>query len=68
MVVMDLLEAEADMSDDLKVYEKQGFGHRMGFGDKPALLIIDFIERNHKSPWGSHDPTRIRVNAIFIKK
>ena len=43
MVVMDRLEAEADMSDDLKVYEKQGFGQRMGFGDKPALLIIDFI-------------------------
>ena len=31
------------MSDDLAVYEKQGFGHRVGFGDKPALIIIDFI-------------------------
>ncbi len=31
------------MPDDLDIYEKQGFGHRMGFGDKPALLIIDFI-------------------------
>lgn len=31
------------MADDLDVYEKQGFGNRMGFGKKPALLIIDFI-------------------------
>ena len=31
------------MSDDIDIYEKQGFGRRMGFGDKPALLIIDFI-------------------------
>lgn len=28
---------------DLDIYEKQGFGTRMGFGKKPALLIIDFI-------------------------
>ena len=25
------------------IYEKQGFGARMGFGKKPALIIIDFI-------------------------
>ena len=25
------------------IYEKQGFGARMGFGKKPALVIIDFI-------------------------
>ena len=31
------------MSDDLEIYEKQGFGNRVGFGKKPALLIIDFI-------------------------
>ena len=31
------------MSDDLAVYEKQGFGHRIGFGAKPALIIVDFI-------------------------
>lgn len=31
------------MSDDLDIYEKQGFGNRMGFGKRPALLIIDFI-------------------------
>jgi maleamate amidohydrolase len=30
-------------SDDVAIYEKQGFGTRMGFGKKPALLVIDFI-------------------------
>lgn len=30
-------------AEDIAVYEKQGFGNRLGFGKKPALLIIDFI-------------------------
>ena len=30
------------MADDLEVYDKQGFGNRVGFGRTPALLIIDF--------------------------
>lgn len=28
---------------DKEVYERQGLGARMGFGKRPALLIIDFI-------------------------
>jgi maleamate amidohydrolase len=31
------------MADDLAVYEQQGLGARMGFGRRPGLLIIDFI-------------------------
>ncbi|MBT5455138.1 MAG: isochorismatase family protein [Rhodospirillaceae bacterium] len=31
------------MADDVEIYKKQGLGARMGFGKKPALLIIDFI-------------------------
>jgi len=31
------------MSKDTEVYKKQGLGARMGFGQNPALLIIDFI-------------------------
>ena len=31
------------MIEKNEVYEKQGFGARMGFGKKPALIIIDFI-------------------------
>ena len=29
--------------DDVAIYRRQGLGARMGFGTKPALLIIDFI-------------------------
>ena len=28
--------------NDTSIYQRQGFGNRMGFGRKPALLIIDF--------------------------
>ncbi len=28
---------------DLDVYKKQGFGNRSGFGTKPALVIVDFV-------------------------
>lgn len=31
------------MSGDAEIYKKQGLGARMGFGQHPALLIIDFI-------------------------
>ena len=31
------------MSDDTHIYERQGFGARLGFGRAPALLVIDFI-------------------------
>ena len=27
---------------DLDIYEKQSFGHRIGFGRKTALLVVDF--------------------------
>ncbi len=28
---------------DLDVYAKQGFGQHSGFGQKPALLVVDFV-------------------------
>ncbi|MHA1107654.1 MAG: isochorismatase family protein [Alphaproteobacteria bacterium] len=31
------------MTDDAEIYRRQGIGARMGFGERPALLIIDFI-------------------------
>ncbi len=30
------------MTDRPEIYERQGFGHRVGFGRSPALLVIDF--------------------------
>lgn len=32
-----------DADETLKVYQRQGLGARMGFGKKPALVIVDFI-------------------------
>ncbi len=29
---------------EIEVYQRQGFGHSSGFGNNPALLIIDFVE------------------------
>ena len=28
---------------DLDVYKQQGFGNRSGFGTRPALVIVDFV-------------------------
>jgi len=29
---------------DLSIYARQNFGNRVGFGERPALLIVDFVE------------------------
>lgn len=42
---------------DTAIYEKQGFGNRMGFGQKPALLVIDFIN-------GFNDPDQFGGGSI----
>jgi len=34
---------------DVDIYRKQQFGQKTGFGNKPALLVIDFVN-------GFHDP------------
>lgn len=31
------------MSSDSEIYKKQNFGNSIGFGNKPALLIVDFV-------------------------
>lgn len=30
--------------EERAVYERQGFGHKSGFGDRPALVIVDFVD------------------------
>ena len=34
---------QTNKANDLEVYERQGLGARIGFGKKPALVIVDFI-------------------------
>ena len=44
------------MPDDLEIYARQGLGTRMGFGEQPALLIIDFSNgfNDHESLGGGN--------------
>jgi maleamate amidohydrolase len=39
------------MSSDLDIYKTQNFGNKIGFGEKSALLIVDFVN-------GFTDPTK----------
>ena len=36
--------AHKSAHDEGGLYERQGFGQRLGFGDKAALLIVDFVK------------------------
>ena len=31
------------MNDELEIFEKQGFGHSLGLGERPSLCIVDFV-------------------------
>ncbi len=31
------------MASDIDIYKHQNFGNRIGFGERPALLIVDFV-------------------------
>ena len=31
------------MASDIDIYKTQNFGNRLGFGEKAALLIVDFV-------------------------
>ena len=38
---------------DLDIYKAQNFGNRLGFGRRPALLVVDFVN-------GFDDPAMAR--------
>lgn len=41
---MDAIRKRPNTSEDARtIYQRQGIGHSSGFGDKPALLIVDFV-------------------------
>jgi nicotinamidase-related amidase len=42
-------------ADDAQMYAERGFGKRLGFGDRPALIVIDLIRAftNPSGPLGS---------------
>lgn len=35
-------EMQPEIEDAVSIYEQSGIGHRVGFGARPALLIVDF--------------------------
>lgn len=56
------------MSDTLAFYKSRGFGNRVGFGTKPALLIIDFIKAftDLSSPLASNlDPEIVATRQLL---
>ena len=42
--------------DELKAYEKAGFGRRIGFGKRPAILNVDmtymFVDAKYSQTYG----------------
>jgi maleamate amidohydrolase len=53
---------------DLEVYKKQGFGASSGFGQRPALLIVDFVNgfADPKYFGGGNIPAAIDNTKILL--
>ncbi|MEM7177582.1 MAG: isochorismatase family protein [Pseudomonadota bacterium] len=32
-----------ESNSELEVYERQGYGHKSGFGERPAVIVVDFV-------------------------
>ncbi len=32
-----------ESNSELEVYERQGYGRKSGFGDRPAVIVVDFV-------------------------
>lgn len=37
--------------DDAEIYRKQGIGNRLGFGKRPALINVDFVNSFNDAEW-----------------
>jgi len=54
---------------DQEMYQQRGFANRVGFGEKPALLIIDFINAftDVSCPLGSNLNNEVESTAQLLK-
>ncbi|MBK7709453.1 MAG: isochorismatase family protein [Acidobacteria bacterium] len=54
---------------DKEMYAQRGFSSRVGFGSKPALLIIDFIKgfTDTECPLGSDLDTEVEATARLLE-
>jgi nicotinamidase-related amidase len=57
------------MSDTLEFYKRRGFAQRVGFGQRPALLIIDFIKAftDLSSPLASNLDSEIAATRQLLE-
>lgn len=59
------------MSEDLvEFYKKRGFSSRVGFGERPALLIVDFINAftDGDSPLGANFDAQIAASRSLLER
>ena len=56
------------MNTDLEIYRKQGLGKSLGFGKKPALIIIDFVNGFNDSSifGGGNIPSAIKKTKDLL--
>jgi maleamate amidohydrolase len=54
--------------NDSDVYRKQGFGNQSGFGEQPALLVVDFVNgfNDPELFGGGNIPQAIEHTAILL--
>tara|TARA_Y100001934_G_C12378459_1_gene790733 strand:+ start:1223 stop:1837 length:615 start_codon:yes stop_codon:yes gene_type:complete len=57
------------MTSDNDVYEKQNFGNKLGFGNSPALLIVDFVNgfNDPNAFGGGNIPEAIETTKLLLK-
>ena len=58
------------MSDNTELYQKRGFMSRVGFGEKPALLVVDFIKgfTDLNSPLASNLDAEIAATRQLLEQ
>ena len=60
--------AASNSGDVLEAYKKKGLAGRVGFGLRPAVLVVDFIEgfTNLESPLAGHFDAEVRATAKLL--
>ena len=58
----------SDVTEVRRLYASKGFGKRTGFGEKPAVLVIDFQRTftDASSPWGADLQPQLRETARVL--
>lgn len=59
---------EQELESIQRVYEERGLGHRVGFGERPAIVVVDLIRgfTSGDSPLGADVPDTIAANLRLL--